>query len=62
MTTPKLLSIPKAAKVIGRDKDTVRSWTKRAIDPLPTFQPGENARRMVLMDEVDEWLRRQANL
>jgi hypothetical protein len=63
---PKLQSIPRAARVIGEDKETVRAWALRTVDPLPTVVSGGNGngiriRRKVVMAEVDEWLRRQAN-
>ncbi len=63
-TTPKLLSIPDAAKALGVDHGTVREWVKRTVDPLPSVVvgrgDGKHVRRKVVMSEVDEWLVRQA--
>lgn len=61
MTQPKLLSIPKAAEVIGEDIDTVREWTRRPNDPLPTIVTGSGhtrEHRKVVMAMVDEWIER----
>ena len=61
---PKLMTIPKAAQVIGEDVETVRAWVVRAVDPLPSVvTSGAESQRMhrkVVMAEVDEWLRRQS--
>jgi len=61
---PKLLSIPKAAKAIGVDTAAVRAWVMRTVNPLPSVVSGEGTgkyvRRKVVMSEVDEWLRTEA--
>ena len=61
---PKLLSIPKAADVLGVHSGTVREWVLRAVDPLPSVVLGKGdgkfVRRAVVMSEVDGWLARQA--
>lgn len=63
---PKLLTIPAAAKRIGQDVDTVRAWTRRAFDPLPTVRAdsgrskGLRVHRRVVAAEIDAWLSREA--
>jgi hypothetical protein len=61
---PKLLTIPKAAKVIGEDKEIVRAWTRRAVDPLPTVVSGAGTGKRVVhkvvMAAVDPWLARNS--
>lgn len=57
-STTKLLSIPKAAKLIGVDREVVRAWTRRAVDPLPTVSTGEV--RKVIAAEIDAWIKRNA--
>lgn len=61
---PKLLSIPKAAEVIGENRETVREWTRRVVDPLPTVLSGSGGGkrvvRKVVMASVDEWIERNS--
>jgi len=61
---PKLLSIPKAAKVIGEDEETIREWVNRTVDPLPhrvTSKPtAERVHRKIVMSLVDDWLERNS--
>lgn len=58
-TDRKLLSIPAAAKIIGVDKEEVRAWTRRAVDPLPTVLTGGTGRiYKVVAAEIDGWIER----
>jgi len=62
-TDLRTLSIPEFAEEIGIELKTVRAWTKRAVDPLPTVPAGDGGkglreRRKVVMALYPAWIER----
>lgn len=57
----KLLKVAEAAELIGVSQRQIRAWLKVGVDPIPSVAVGDSGRvRLVIEDEVEEWLRRRS--
>ena len=56
-----LISPREAAERIGVSVATVKSWMRRAADPLPAVQVGHSGRfYKVVADQINPWLAAEA--
>jgi hypothetical protein len=58
---PKLLSPRQAAQIIGTNVAQIKTWARRAEDPLPSVLVGESGKfRKIIAEEIPAWLAREA--
>lgn len=58
-----LVSVPRAAKLIGVTPRQVREWARRSKDPLPSILIGGSGRfRKIIVDAIAPWLAREAEV
>ena len=52
-------NVAKFCEQTGHDPDHMRAFAKRKEDPLPLrYMPGQRRNGFFIVDELDEWLKR----
>lgn len=56
-------TIPRVAKELGKNVQTVREWVHRRSDPLPCYLlPGCEKQVRVYRSDLNDWIRRNSRL
>ena len=59
--TPVVVTVNDLAEQMGKSRNTLMEWSRRATDPLPVrYMHGTSTYGFILVDELNEWISRNS--